>query len=105
MPRGQCLDSLPGLKESSLDLLPGVSSGFGSFRNEHLRVLAEVREEQDMKRLEDFFIRYLNADLCPWFYTVWCSVTTVSLFKTVYQETLRPVGVKSSLIRMFTGGW
>ena len=98
--RGQCLDSLPRLRESILELLPGVSPGFGGLRNEHLRVLAEVWGEQEMNRLETFSLRYLNAGLPKWLYVVWGSVTTVPLFKTEEQESLRPVGVKSSFLRL-----
>ena len=99
--KGQCVDSRPGLRESILSLLPGVSPGFGGLRNEHLHVLAEVWGDRGMERLEKFGLCYLNAELCPWFYSVWGSVITVPLFKTAEKETLRPVGVKSSLIRVF----
>ena len=96
---GKCLDSLSCLKESILDLETGVAPGFGGLGNEHLRTLAEVWGEEEMSLLESFSLRYLNAELEPWFYRVWESVMTVPLFKTEDKETLRPVGVKSSLIR------
>ena len=100
MSRGQCVTALPGLKESILSLMSGVSPGFGGLRNEHLRVLAEVWGDHGMQLLETFSLRLLNAELPPWFQTVWGSVTTIPLFKTEQQESLRPVGVKASLSRL-----
>ena len=96
--KGQCIDSLD-LKESLLQLDPGVSAGFGGMRNEHLMCLAEVWEGQDMSLLESFGLRYLNGNLPPWFYKVWGSVSTTPLFKNKERDALRPLGVKSSLIR------
>ena len=54
-----------------------------------------------MELMEKFFLRYLNAEWegNEWFYTVWGSVTTVPLFKNEDRDTLRPVGIKASLVR------
>ena len=48
--------------------------------------------------LESFCLRYVNGNLAPWFYKVWGSVSKFPLFKNTMRDTLRPVGVKSSLI-------
>ena len=98
----QCLDRLD-MRDSLLKLDPGVSPGFGAMRNEHLRCLAEVWEPQDLALLEEFGLQYLNGNLPPFFYKVWGSVSTTPLFKNQNQDPgqLRPVGVKSSLIRDF----
>ena len=69
--KGQCMDKLDGLKEKLMALDPGVAPGFGGMRNEHLRCLAEVWEEDEMECLETFSLRYLNGDLPPWFFKVW----------------------------------
>ena len=97
---GQCIDSLPGLKEALLNLCPGVSPGFGGLRNEHLGVLADVWSEEELQVFEKFCMRYLQGTLQPWFYTVWGSVTTVPAFKSAEKDSLRPLGIKSSLIRV-----
>ena len=98
--RGECLESMPGLRESILSLLPGLSPGFGGLRNKHLWVLAEVWGGQSMRLLETFFLRLLNAELPPWFQTMWGSVTTIPMFKNEKKESIRPVGVKASLSRL-----
>ena len=89
------------LKESLLALDPGVSPGFWGLRNEHLTCLAEVWEGDDMALLESFGVSYLNGELPPWFYKVWGSVSTTPLFKNSKRDSVRPLGVKSSLIRSF----
>ena len=93
------MDRLEGLKDNLLGLDPGVAPGFGGLRNEHLRCLAEVWEEPQLWLLETLSLRYLNGELTPWFYKVWGSVSTFPLFKNILRDALRPVGVKSSLIR------
>ena len=95
--RGECLQSLGGLKESLLELGTGVSPGFGGLRNEHLRCLAEAGEEEDLRSLEAFSLKYLNGEFPPWFSKVWNSVATVPLYKP--DGNLRPVGIKPSFIR------
>ena len=93
------MDKLDGLKEKLIALDPGVAPGFGGLRNEHLRCLAEVWEEDQIECLETFSLRYLNGDLKPWFFKVWGSVSTFPLFRNLLRDALRPIGVKSSLIR------
>ena len=39
--RASCMNSLPALKETLLNLVPGVSAGFGGLRNEYLRCAAQ----------------------------------------------------------------
>ena len=97
MTKGECLDSIGGLKKTILGLETGVSPGFGGMRNEHIRCLAEIGEDEDMNTFESFSLRYLNGEFPPWFNKVWNSVTTVPLFKP--DGGLRPVGVKPSVIR------
>lgn len=100
--RGQCVDNLAGLRESMLGLEPGVSPGTGGMRGEFLITLAEVWSEEEMTRMEEFGMEYLNGLLPPWFYRVWGTVTTIPLFKTEQRlnSRLRPVGVKGTLVRM-----
>ena len=43
----------------------------------------------------------MNGDLPPWFYKVWGSVSTPPLYKNSQKDSIRPLGVKSSLIRNF----
>ena len=97
--KGECLDGLPGLRESLLQLSPGVAPGFGGLKNEHLICLGKNWEEGQLGWLEMFGIHYLNGELPPWFYRVWGSVTTFPLFKTnqMDPQQVRPVGVESSL--------
>ena len=97
--KGQCLDRLEGLKEDLIGLDIGVAPGFGGLRNEHLKCLGEVWDARKVVCLEAFSLRYVNGDLSPWFYKVWGSVSTFPLFKNSLRDTLRPVGVKSSLVR------
>ena len=95
--KGECLESIAGLRETILGLDTGVSPGFGGLRNEHLRCLAEVGEDDEMDMLEAFSLKYLNGEFPPWFNKVWNSVSTVPLFKP--DGSIRPVGVKPSFIR------
>ena len=97
--KGQCLDRLEGLKEDLIGLDIGVAPGFGGLRNEHLKCLGEVWDARKVVCLEAFSLRYVNGDLSPWFYKVWGSVSTFPPFKNSLRDTLRPVGVKSSLVR------
>ena len=76
-----------------------TSPGTGGMRGEFLTCLAEVWQDGDMSRLEDFSMLYLTGALPAWFYKVWGSVTTVPLFKTRERQSLRPVGVMTPLIR------
>ena len=84
------LDNLAGLRESLLELEPGISQGTGGKKAEYLAVLAQRMEDQDMELLEEFGIKYLKGGLPEWFYSVWLSLQTVPLFKTEQQNT-KPV--------------
>ena len=84
---GDCMDSLPDLRENLLDLEPGVAAGFGGLRNEHLRCLAYNWTSADFKLLENFGLQYLNGKLPPWFFSVYSSVSTIPFFKGV--ESIR----------------
>ena len=97
--KGQCMDRMEGLKEDMLGLDIGVAPGFGGLRNEHLKCLGEVWDDYKFRCMETFCLRYVNGDLTPWFYKVWGSVSTFPLFKNSLRDSLRPVGVKSSLVR------
>ena len=95
--KGECVQSLGGLKDSLLELQTGVSPGFGGLRNEHLRCYAETGEEEDINLLEAFCLKYVKGEFPPWFSKVWNSVSTVPLYKP--DGSLRPVGIKPSFIR------
>jgi hypothetical protein len=100
--RGQCVDNIGGLREAILGLERRVSSGPGGLRNEHLISLADVWGQEEMGRLQEFGLLYLNSSLPPWFYRVWSTVTTVPLYKTSQREEdkLRPVGVAPTMVRL-----
>ena len=100
--RGQCVDNLSGLRQAMLGLERGVSPGPGGLRNKQIIVLAEVWNHEEMGRLKEFGLLYLNGSLPPWFYRVWGTVTTVPLYKTRNREEdkLRPVGVAPSMVRV-----
>ena len=99
--RGICVESLPCLKITMLNLESGVAAGFGGLRNEHLRCAAQHWDDNDFCVMEEFSIKYLNGNLPPWFYKVWGSVSTVPLFKSSDQDPsqVRPVGIKNSFVR------
>ena len=101
--RGQCVNNLAGLRESLLELEPGISPGTRGMKAEHLTVLAQRMEEQDMELLEKFGRKYLKGELPAWFYPVWLTVQTVPLFKTEQQNTLRPGGVRNPLLKIWHG--
>ena len=100
---GSCMESMSELKETLLNLQPGVSSGFGALRHEHLRCAAQFWEEREEDTLEQFALAYLNGKLPPWIYKILGSVNSVPLYKTIEQNPteIRPVGIKASLIRIF----
>ena len=99
--RGQCVDNLRGLRGVLLDLKAGVSPGTGGMRPEFLTCLAELWSEEQMELLEQFGMRYLTGQLPPWWYKVWLSLTTVALYKTPEQQSVRPVGIEPCLARTF----
>ena len=82
-----------------MDLSPGVSPGTGGMRPEYLICLADVWEDWQMERLEQFGIRYLSGQLPPWWYKVWLSLTTVALYKNSTQDTIRPIGIEPCLAK------
>ena len=73
---GTCLERVPGLRDTLLNLQPGVSAGFGALRHEHLRCAAQHWEEGEEEQLEQFSLAYLNGKLPPWLYKVWGSVSS-----------------------------
>ena len=62
-------------------------------------------EERELAQFEEFGLLYINVHLPPWFYKVASSVSTVAVFKSAARDTalLRPVGVKSSWVRLLHG--
>ena len=64
---GQPVDNVAGLKDALLNLGTGTSPGTGGMRPEFLTTLAEVMEEGDTTKLEDFSMLYLTGALPPWF--------------------------------------
>jgi hypothetical protein len=98
--RGQCIDNMAGLRDSLLQLEPGISPGTGGMKAEYLLVLARRMDDEEMDLLEEFGMKYLRGDLPVWFYPVWLTVQTVPLFKTEQQNTLRPVGVRNPLLKI-----
>ena len=95
------MDNLRGLREVLLGLQGGVSAGTGGLKPEYLTCLAEVWGYEQMGMLEQFGLRYLTGQLPLWWYKVWLSLTTVALFKTSDQDTIRPVGIEPCLARTF----
>ena len=99
VPRGQCVDSLHGIKDVLMGLEGGMSPGTGGLRPEYLTCLAEIWNQEDMAKLEEFGMRYLNGQLPTWWYRVWLTVTTVPLHKTIARTAVRPIGIRPSLSR------
>ena len=79
---GTCLESVPGLKDTLLNLQPGVPAGFGALRHEHLR--CQHWEDGEEGELEQFALAYLNDKLPLWVYKLCGIVTSVPLYKTVH---------------------
>ena len=99
--RGQCIDNLAGLRDSLLQLESGISPGTGGMKAEYLTVLAQRLDDGEMGLFEDFGMRYLRGELPSWFYPVWLTVQTVPLFKSEEQKTVRPVGVRNPLLKIW----
>ena len=95
------MDNLRGLREVLLGLQGGVSAGTGGLKPEYLTCLAEVWGDEQMGMLEQFGLRYLTGQLPLWWYKVWLSLTTVTLFKTSDHDTVCPVGIEPCLARTF----
>ena len=60
------MDSVSGLKDALLALGTGTLLGTGGMRGEFLTCLAEVWDEEEMTRLEEFSMLYLTGALPPW---------------------------------------
>ena len=90
--KGQCVDNLRGMRDLLLTLEEGVSSGTGGMRPEYLTCLAEIWNQEQMAKLEDFGMRYLVGELPMWWYKVWVTVATAPLYKTPARTSVRPVG-------------
>ena len=90
------VENLSCLKESWLNLEPGVSGGFGGMINKYLRCAAQNWDEEQAVIMEEFGLKHLNGGMPPWLYKVWNSVSTVSFFKSAEKDPskLRPVGIK-----------
>ena len=99
--KGTCVTNLAGLRDKMLNLKRGSSPGTGGLRPEFLISLANHMEDDQMVLLQDFGKKYLDGDLPAWYYRVMESVMTVPAFKTKERNTLRPLGVKHQLVRVF----
>ena len=100
VPKGQPVEHLRGLRDNLKALLPGSSPGCGGMRPEYLRVLGEDMEEDDMGLLEEFGLQYLQGELPNWFYPIWLTVQTVPIFKTSGRCTVRPLGLRTPLLKI-----
>ena len=99
--KGSCVTNLKGLRERLLNLKRGISLGTGGLRAEFLITLAQTLEEDKMLLLEDLGQKYLSGALPPRYYKIVESVMTLSAFKNSQKDTLRPLGVKHQLVRVF----
>ena len=99
--KGQIVDNLGGLREALVALELGSAPGTGGMRPEFLVTLGKEMNDEDMGRLEEHGMSYLNGAYPPWFYRAEAVITTVPLFKTSQRQEakLRPVGVAPSFIR------
>ena len=100
--KGQVVDNLGGLREALLGLELGSAAGVGGMRPEFLVTLGKVMGEEDMDRLEEHCMAFLNGAYPAWFYKAEGAITTIPLYKTSLRQEakLRPVGVAPSLIRV-----
>ena len=101
VPRGQPVEHLRALRDVLKGLQPGSSPGCGGMRPEFLRVVGEVMGEEDMEVMEEFGMVYLRGELPHWFYRVWLTVNTVPIFKTTGRCTVRPLGLRTPLLKLF----
>ena len=51
--------------------------------------------------LEEFGLAYLQGDLPKWFYPIWLTVQTVPIFKTSGRCAVRPLGLRTPLLKIF----
>ena len=101
VPKGQPVEHLRGLRDSLKALQPGSAPGCGGMRPEYLRVLGDEMEEEDMMLLEEFGMSYLQGDLPKWFYPLWLTVQTVPIFKNSRKCAVRPLGLRTPLLKVF----
>ena len=101
--KGRTIEHMRGLKDSlkNMSKRRGKAPGTGGLRSEFLQVLGELLSDDHTRLLEDFGLRYLHGELQAWFYIVWLTVQTVPLFKTKNRDTVRPIGVRNNLPKMF----
>jgi hypothetical protein len=57
--------------------------------------------DEEMLVLEELGMCYLRGDMPHWFYCVWLTVQTVPLFKTSVQSSVRPLGLRNPLLKVF----
>ena len=62
--------------------------------------LGERMENDEIKLLEDFSLQYVAGELPSWFYAVWQCIQTVAPFKDSSKQSVRPLGLKNSLIKL-----
>ena len=97
--KGRAVESLGRLREAYLALPAGIAPGTGQMRPEFLKTIGEVWEEGSAAwdLLESFGLKYVNAQLPPWFYKYAMTVQTVGLYKTEERDPdiIRPVGMKN----------
>ena len=101
VPKGQPVEHLRGVRDSLKGLMPGSSPGCGGMRPEYLRVIGDHMEEEDMMLLEEFGMSYLQGDLPKWFYPLWLTVQTVPIFKNSGRCAVRPLGLRTPLLKVF----
>ena len=101
VPRGQAVEHMRQLRDNLKALQAGSSPGCGGMRPEYLRVVGEVMEEADMNILEEFGMAYLRGDLPKWFTAIWLTVQTVPIFKTSGKCTVRPLGLRTPLLKLY----
>ena len=101
VPKFKPIDGFRDLRQSLMSLNPGTAPGAGGLRNEYLIALGERLENEDLKLLEQFGLEYTSGELPSWFYVLWQSVQTVAPFKDKEQTSVRPLGLKNSLTKLF----
>ena len=84
-----------------MSLNPGTAPGAGGLRNEYLIALGERMESAEIKLFEQFGSDYTAGNLTTWFYVIWQSVQTVAPYKDKEKESVRPLGLKNSLTKLF----
>ena len=62
-------------------------------------MLAKKMKKGEMELLEEFGRKYLQGDLLPWFFVVWLSGQTVTLYKHKEQTAARRLGMRNHLLK------